>query len=130
MKRANRGGRGHTRCHILAALFCLLAFPALGQIRVPDGDTFVQNGEKIRVMNIDAPEIHPCHCQLECDLGYRAKEYVERFLSGPIVLERASRVDKYGRTLARVSVDGVDLGEALIAAGLARPWEGRRKPWC
>jgi micrococcal nuclease len=38
--------------------------------------------------------------------------------------------DRYGRTLALVSVDSQDLGEALIAAGLARRWDGRRHPWC
>jgi micrococcal nuclease len=38
--------------------------------------------------------------------------------------------DRYGRTLARVAVGGADLGEALIAAGLARRWDGRRRPWC
>lgn len=112
------------------AALILWAGVALADVRVIDGDTIRVDGETIRVMNIDAPEIHPCHCQPECDLGYRAKEYVERFLSGPIAIERASRRDKYGRTLARISVNGVDLGEALIAAGLARPWEGRRKPWC
>ncbi|WP_324252007.1 thermonuclease family protein [Roseibium aggregatum] len=38
--------------------------------------------------------------------------------------------DKYGRTLARVSVNGIDAGGILIVEGLARPWEGRRQPWC
>jgi len=30
--------------------------------------------------------------------------------------------DTYGRTLATVSVNGVDAGDYLIAQGLARPW--------
>ncbi len=38
--------------------------------------------------------------------------------------------DRYGRTLATVSVDGQDVGEILIAEGLARPWTGHRQPWC
>lgn len=38
--------------------------------------------------------------------------------------------DRYGRTLGRVLVDGVDVGELLISEGLARRWDGRRHPWC
>ena len=30
--------------------------------------------------------------------------------------------DPYGRTLATVSVNGVDAGDYLVAQGLARPW--------
>jgi len=29
-----------------------------------------------------------------------------------------------------VSAGGVDIGETLIAEGLARRWDGRRHPWC
>lgn len=36
--------------------------------------------------------------------------------------------DKYGRTLARVLVDGRDIGEILIEEGLARPSKGKREP--
>jgi micrococcal nuclease len=38
--------------------------------------------------------------------------------------------DRAGRTLGTVSVDGRDVGEVLVGEELARPWEGRRKPWC
>lgn len=30
--------------------------------------------------------------------------------------------DPYGRTLATVSVNGMDAGDYLISQGLARPW--------
>lgn len=127
----NGGGSHRLKSrHTLAALFLLLALPAHAEVKVLDGDTIRIDGETIRVMNIDAPEIHPCRCQAECDLGYRAKEFTERFLSGPVTLERASRRDRYNRVLAKVSVNGNDLGEALIGAGLARKWTGRRLPWC
>lgn len=128
---------GHIRglCLPRVVLTFLLLFLSGGSlagsvITVIDGDTFRLNGETVRVLNIDAPEIHPCRCQHECDLGYQARAFAEQFLVGDISLERADRKDKYGRTLARVSVGGRDLGDALIAQGLARPWEGRRRPWC
>ena len=43
------------------------------------------------------------------------------------------RYGKYaGRVLARVETpDGTDLGQGLVAAGLARPYDGRRRAsWC
>ena len=36
----------------------------------------------------------------------------------------------YRRTLALVRVNGIDVGEQLIAEGAARRWMGRRQPWC
>ena len=38
--------------------------------------------------------------------------------------------DRYGRTLARVLVDGEDVPCILIKEGYARPWTGRREDWC
>ena len=33
-------------------------------------------------------------------------------------------------TSGRIEIDGRDLGQMMIAEGLARPWRGRREPWC
>lgn len=50
---------------------------------------------------------------------------------GPVRIERIPRTDRYGRTIARVYVNGRDLGEMLIGAGLGRPYRGeRRQTWC
>jgi endonuclease YncB( thermonuclease family) len=38
--------------------------------------------------------------------------------------------DRHGRLLATITVDGKDVGEIMIAEGLARPWVGKRQPWC
>lgn len=42
------------------------------------------------------------------------------------------RLGKFaGRVLGKVSVNGRDLGEALVAAGLARLYSGgKRTAWC
>jgi endonuclease YncB( thermonuclease family) len=40
------------------------------------------------------------------------------------------RRDRYDRVVAYIVVDGRDLGEVLMAEGLARAWRGRREPWC
>jgi micrococcal nuclease len=105
-----------------------------GVCRAIDGDTYVCHGERIRVQNIDAPELH-ARCVSEFDAARSAKLFAQHALDGAIIIEirvheRRPR-DKYGRTLARVVVDGDDLGDLMIEAGLARPYQGeRRLSWC
>lgn len=106
-----------------------------GRVRyVTDGDTFrLTSGERIRIANIDAPEIHPreAKCRLEVERGKASSRRARNLLDGKVVtFERVGR--SYNRTVARVRVDGSDLGEALIATGAARPWlRHHPKPdWC
>ena len=91
-----------------------------------DGDTFRAT---FRIANIDTPEIEG-KCEAERDLAQKAKLFTERFLARGDVVIRQTGVDRYGRILALVTSDQQDLGEALIAAGLARTWKGRREQWC
>ena len=59
-----------------------------------------------------------------CDYeaGYWAKDALKAFLSrGPVMIARMGP-DKYGRTLARVTVNGEDAGANLVGLGLARRW--------
>ncbi len=97
-----------------------------------DGDTIKCGSETIRLQNVDTAELHG-RCQSETDLAHRAKAFTARRLaegSIEIVVDRSHPRDRHGRTIAWVKVAGRDLGEELIAAGLARPWEGRRRSWC
>lgn len=99
-----------------------------------DGDTIVVQGEHIRILNIDAPEIGHPKCDAELRLGLVAKRRMQALIEGGVVtLERGDNgrmTDRYGRSLARVLVDGKDAGEMLISEGLARRWDGARHPWC
>lgn len=99
---------------------------------VVDGDTFWMGGEKIRVADIDAPETHPSRCPEEARLGQAATARLQALLNaGPVTLELADRdTDKYGRKLRVVTRGGRSLGAMLVDEGLARPWVGRRQPWC
>lgn len=112
----------------LAGPSATMAFP----VRVVDGDTFTLAGEVIRIENIDAPEIHEPKCPAERALGKIAKRRLDELLNAApsIDLIRRKRLDRYGRTIALVRVDGSDLGEQLIVEGLARRWSGKRRPWC
>ncbi len=121
----------------LISLLALLALPTSAfatDLKVLDGDTIVIGKEHIRIANIDAPEIHHFKCDAERRLGLVAKARLSELLMGhPVVIKRGDgnrMKDRYGRTLAVIAVDGADVGEKLIAEELARPWKGKREPWC
>ena len=99
---------------------------------VVDGDTFYLNGEKVRVAGIDAPETHPPRCLEESRLGKAATDRLRELLSsGAVTLTSIDRdADAYGRKLRNVQVNGSDVGEVLIAEGLARPYGSGRRSWC
>ena len=103
---------------------------------VIDGDTVRIDGETIRIWNIDTPEISQAKCEAELKLALEAKETLHRLLSsGPMSIRRGDpksgrMKDRYGRTLAAISVGGRDVGQILIQKGHARPWTGKRRPWC
>lgn len=109
----------------------ILAAAALCVGTIHDGDTLrTCSGERIRIANIDAPELPGSpKCQDRrrqgwCDyrLAVRSRDALATLLAtGPAQIQR-SGMDRYGRTLATLSVNGQDAGEYLIARGLARRW--------
>lgn len=105
------------------------------RVRVIDGDTIedLRAGATYRLVNIDTPETGSrARCSAERALGDRATEAARTLIAHARQLElRATgRIDRYGRIIAVVLIDGQDMGETLMAEGLARPWRGRREPWC
>jgi endonuclease YncB( thermonuclease family) len=99
---------------------------------VVDGDTFWYQGDKIRLADINTPEISQPSCAAEADLGARATQrLIELLNSGAFTLEADGRDrDRYGRLLRTATRNGVSLGAILVAEGLAEPWQGRRSDWC
>jgi micrococcal nuclease len=99
---------------------------------VVDGDTFWFRGEKIRIADIDTPELSPPRCQRERERGLAAKQRLLVILnSGPLSFKTTARdEDRFGRKLRIVYRDGRSVGDILVAEGLARKWEGSRRRWC
>lgn len=100
---------------------------------VVDGDTFWTDGYKIRIADIDTPEISEPKCSSEAALGAKATTRLIQLLNqGPFILKAwpDRNEDQYGRQLRIVMRDGQSLGTMLVKEGLARAWTGRRQPWC
>lgn len=115
---------------ILAGAIYATATATASSMRVLDGDTIELAGERVRILNIDTAELE-ARCPAELVLAQQARARLTDLLDdGPLDIRRIARRDRYGRTLATISVNGRDVGEVLISEGLARRWDGRRHPWC
>lgn len=109
------------------------AFVVTGSVRVIDGDTFDYAGMRVRIADIDTPEMRG-RCAYETELAARATDRLGTLLGeGPFELHPipdGRDEDQYGRKLRIVTRDGRSVGDMLVAEGLARTWTGRREPWC
>ena len=80
----------------------------------------------IRVRGVDCPEIKGESAETKA-LAKQAKAFTKNFLkSGKILLRNCGR-DKYFRLLCDVRVNEQSLGEELIKAGHAIPYDGGTK---
>ncbi|MGE0022132.1 MAG: thermonuclease family protein, partial [Hyphomicrobium sp.] len=123
----------------VGAALSAAAVNATSELRIIDGDT-VALGWRIRLeearyrlAGIDAPETRGARCPNERALGTKAALRLRELVAGGnAVLATKAAKDKYGRQIASLSQNGHDVGETLIAEGLARPYDGRsrRAGWC
>jgi endonuclease YncB( thermonuclease family) len=89
---------------------------------VHDGDSLrLCDGERIRLLAVDAPELGPCRPGRICAPGdpIASRDNLRHLIgNGPIEVERVGQ-DRYGRTLAVVNARGVNLSCAQIRGGFA-----------
>jgi endonuclease YncB( thermonuclease family) len=84
------------------------------QVRLIDGDTFAYGAERIRIRGIDTPEKSETG-------GFDASQRLDLLLrEGPIVVVPEA-VDKYGRVVADVYVNGRNVAEVLRGEGHVKP---------
>lgn len=90
--------------------------------KVYDGDTVkLLSGVKVRLLGIDAPEIHHPDVPVQ-KYGYESYHYLKRRILGKtckIEYNTGEKYDKYGRLLAYIYLDGVFLNGELVEKGLA-----------
>ena len=97
-------------------------------VKVHDGDTvtlrtsFRDFDFPLRLLGIDAPEMNAG--------GGVARDWLIDWVLGRVVdvrIDPYNRVGKWGRLLGRLFVDGLDVGDAEMRAGLATTFGQRRE---
>lgn len=111
------------------SLLLLLASPVWadldGTVRVVDGDTIRVAGQPVRLHGIDAPEqdqtcedrqgrAWPC--------GAFVSESVHARYDGKSAICDVVDIDRYGRNVAKCYVDGLDMGDEIVAEGWAEAY--------
>ena len=96
---------------------------------VVDGETIYVDGEKMKIAGIQAPRIDDARCDAERSRGIDTAVRLAALLNrGPVTAGRPFR-DRAGDLVRHVEVDGQDLGEAMVAAGMVRG-ENESSDWC
>lgn len=110
-------------------------------VRVVDGDTLEVDARiwlgqnlriRVRIKGIDAPELRG-KCRYERAAAAAARDALIAAIGGRPVTLHGIQYGKFaGRVVATVrGPDGENLGDQLLAAGLARRYDGKRRaPWC
>ena len=109
-----------------------------------DGDSGRLDGKPFRLSNVDAPEKGGvgsqggAKCEAEREQAFKAKQFiVEVTRNADVRISKSHGVDRYDREVVDISVNGKDLAELGLEAGVYKPWPhlGQRalirKPnWC
>ena len=110
-----------TRVLVLGVLLLPFGVVAGERCLAIDGDTLVCNHRKVRLTNVYAAELNQAG-------GYAAKRRLQTLISTGEVQLRPYGVDRYGRTLAEVYVNGRRIEQADVGprAGRGADWRGER----
>jgi len=102
-----------------------------------DGDTcYVMidgNKAKIRLLELDTPEISKPKCEAELELGLVARDYLNNLIANASSVEIKTDYEKdyFGRTLAHLIIDGEDASAKIRSNNLGAIYErGNKKDWC
>ena len=96
-------------------------------VKVHDGDTVSLRWNErdfvfpLRLSIINAPELSE-------EGGHEAKDYLEGRITGhevDVLINPDNRVEKWGRLLGQVVLNGIDMGEELMNNGMAKPFDRR-----
>ena len=107
----------------------LFAGEKIQSIYWSDADSGKVNAKRFRLSNVDAPETGSlkqrggAKCEAERKLGYEAKAaMIALTRDRDIVVTRVVGLDRYERYIIELSVDGLDLAQQGIKAGILQPW--------
>ena len=99
-----------------------------GKIRNEDGELI-----KIRLLELDTPEISKPKCDQELEWGLKARDYVNSLIENATIVEIKTDFtpDPYQRILAHLIVDNEDVSALLVQNGLGVVYKkGHKMDWC
>ena len=92
-----------------------------------DGDTCTTTeGEKIRLACIDTPELRGSRA--DPIPAKEARDFLNNLVAGRRASIRRITTDRYGRTVAELSIDGVNVQQFMVVNGLASIYERYADP--
>lgn len=90
---------------------------------------FIKHRIKIRLSGIDTPEIRTRNLE-EKALAIEARDYVRDLLLDKEVIINTEKTGKYGRYLAIIRYNDININHKLIELGYARVYDGgTRQSW-
>lgn len=102
-----------------------------------DGDTcyVTVDGEdtKIRLLELDTPEISKPKCDQELQLGLKARDYLNNLImnASSIVFRTDYKKDYFGRILTYLIIDGEDVSDKIVTNNLGVVYDrNNKKDWC
>ena len=102
-----------------------------------DGDTCYVTVDgantKIRLLELDTPEISKPKCEAELKLGLIARDYLNNLIAKASTIEFKTDYteDYFGRILTYLIIDGEDVSALLVKNGLGVVYKkGHKMDWC
>ncbi|MDB9955201.1 thermonuclease family protein [Pelagibacterales bacterium] len=102
-----------------------------------DGDTcyVIVDGAntKIRLLELDTPEISKPKCEQELEWGLKARDFINDKIENAQAIEIKTNyeLDWFGRTLSYLIIDGEDISAELVRNNLGFVYKkGFKVDWC
>ena len=102
-----------------------------------DGDTCYVTvdgkNNKIRLLELDTPEISKPKCDTELELGLKARDYINNLIknASSIELKTDYKKDYFGRILSYLIIDGEDVSAKIVSNNLGVVYNrNNKKDWC
>mgnify|MGYP003328119704 FL=1 len=102
-----------------------------------DGDTcyvtYKGKNDKVRLLELDTPEISNPKCEQEYALGIDARNFVNNLISEGVSIEFKTEYNRdfFGRILSYIIVDGENVSKKMVSNGLGVIYDrSNKKDWC
>ena len=102
-----------------------------------DGDTCYVTvdgiAKKIRLLELDTPEISQPKCDAEKNLAIKARNYINNKIENASTIEFITdyEEDYFGRILSYLIIDGNDVSQKLVESNLGVVYDrNNKKDWC